>query len=234
MQTLSYSCVLDLSHTITPDIPTWPGDPAVAFESVAEVQQDGYHLRRFAMGEHSATHMNAPRSFDAAGDGIDSYQPASLIVPAVVIDICRWAEADADFALTVEEVLRWESRHGRIAAGSLVLLYTGWQARWRDPVAFLNRDAQGGMHFPGFAELTTRFLLERRAVAGVGTDAHGVDPGQSTDFATNRLVLVRRGIVLENLTGLDQLPAVGAMLVIGILRLQAGSGSPAAVLALVP
>jgi kynurenine formamidase len=30
----------------------------VEFTSVAEIQDDGYYLRGFALGEHSATHIN--------------------------------------------------------------------------------------------------------------------------------------------------------------------------------
>jgi kynurenine formamidase len=61
-----------------------------------------------------------------------------------------------------------------------------------------------------------------------------VDSGQDTTFATNRLVLEQPRIVLENLTNLEQLPAIGTILVIGVLRLLGGSGSPVAVLALLP
>lgn len=234
MTTLSYSRLVDLSHLITTDIPRWPGDPPAQFDTVASVAENGYYLRRFTMSEHGATHMNAPRSFDPAGAGIDSYRPASLIVPAVVIDASATASANADFALQVDDVHRWESQHGRIPSGSLVLLHTGWQMRWQEPEAFLGRDAQGGLHFPGFGDLTTRFLLERREAAGIGIDTHGVDGGQSTTFASNRVVLEHHGIVLENLANLDQLPPLGTTLVIGILRLLHGAGSPASVLALLP
>jgi kynurenine formamidase len=77
-------------------------------------------------------------------------------------------------------------------------------------------------------------LLSQRQIAGVGIDTHGVDSGQDTTFATNLLVLEQPRIVLENLTNLDQLPAIGTILVIGVLRLLGGSGSPVAVLALLP
>ena len=80
--TISYSRIVDLSHVITPDIPLWPGDPPVEMETVASFDTDGYHLRRFSIGEHSATHMNAPNSFHEGGVGIDAYPPESLVVPA--------------------------------------------------------------------------------------------------------------------------------------------------------
>ncbi|MCM2405583.1 cyclase family protein [Anabaena sp. PCC 7938] len=88
------------------------------------------------------------------------------------------------------------------------------------------------MHFPGFGSDTTEFLITERQIAGVGIDTHGVDSGQDTNFTINRLVLAKSRIVLENLTNLDQLPPQGTTLIIGILQLRGGSGSPAAVMAL--
>ncbi|HAA32128.1 MAG TPA: hypothetical protein DCE56_36035 [Cyanobacteria bacterium UBA8553] len=138
------------------------------------------------------------------------------------------------YAIALSDVLAWEEQYGQIPQGSVVLLFTGWQSKWLDKAAFLNQDASGGLHFPGFGSEVTQFLLSKRQIAGVGIDIHGVDPGQSTTFATNRLVLEQPRIVLENLTNLDQLPAIGTTLVIGVLRLRGGSGSPVAVLALLP
>ncbi|MBD2099882.1 cyclase family protein [Leptolyngbya sp. FACHB-261] len=230
---IRYQRIIELSHQIHPQIPQWPGDPPVVFEPVAELAKEGYYLRRFSIGEHSATHMNAPNSFYREGTGIDAYSAESLVVPAIVIDIRNKTTTDSDYTLTQADVLAWEEQYGRLAPGSVVLLHTGWQTKWADPHAFFNQDAEGGSHFPGFSGDTTRFLLAR-GIAGVGIDTHGVDSGQDEAFSTNKQVLAQSGIVLENLTQLDQLPAKGTTLVIGILRLQDGSGSPVSVLAFVP
>lgn len=233
-RTVIYSRVIHLSHVIATDIPQWPGDPPVEFATVAELQDDGYYLRRFSLGEHSATHINAPNSFYASGVGIDQYSAESLVVAAILIDICEVAAVNPDYVLTIADILAWEEQYGEIPVGNVVLLYTGWQKKWLNKKAFFNQDAQGVMHFPGFSGDTTQFLLEQRQISGVGIDTHGVDSGQDNSFTTNRLVLAQKGIVLENLTNLDQLPSKGTTLAIGILRLRDGSGSPAAVLALVP
>jgi kynurenine formamidase len=156
-----------------------------------------------------------------------------LIAQAVVIDIRQQAATNPDYALTISDVLAWEQQYGQIPAKSVVLLFTGWQSKWSDKTAFFNPDAGGGMHFPGFGSEATQFLLSQRQMAGVGIDTHGVDSGQDTTLATNHLVLEQPRIVLENLTNLDQLPAIGTILVIGVLRLLGGTGSPVAVLALV-
>ena len=234
MQTIIFKRVLHLSHAIAPNIPQWSGDPPVEFANVASRETDGYYLRRFSLGEHSATHINAPISFHRDGIGIDQYSAESLVVPAVVIDICQQAAANSDYAIALSDILHWEQQHGQIPLNSIVILFTGWQDKWSDTKAFFNQDADGLPHFPGFGIEATQFLLSQRQIAGVGIDTHGVDPGQDHTFAINRLVLEQPRIVLENLTNLDQLPPTGTTLVIGVLRLQSGSGSPVSVLALVP
>jgi len=233
MPTISFNRIIHLSHIITPDIPMWTGDPAVEFEINAWREQDGYYLRRFAMGEHSATHVNAPNSFHADGVGIDQYPAESLVVPSVVIDIRSQAAANPDYTIALAEILNWEQQHGQIPPASVVLLFTGWQDKWENAAAFFNYDPEGKPHFPGFGVEATHFLLTERQIAGIGIDTHGVDPGVDESFTINRLVLAKPRIVLENLTNLDRVPPTGTTLIIGILRLQDGSGSPAAVMALV-
>lgn len=230
---LQYQQVVSLSQPIHPNIPLWPGDPPVRFNPYAQLDTDNYYVRQFTLGEHSGTHANAPNSFFANGAAIDQYPPESLVRRAVVVDVRVAAAANPDYALGIAEIEAWERQHGAIAPGSLVLLWTGWQDKWADPMAFLNADAAGRLHFPGFSAAATEFLLAERQIAGLGTDTHGVDPGQDDRLATNRLVLAQGGLVLENLTGLDRLPATGATVVVGLLPLQGGSGSPAAVLAFV-
>jgi len=233
-KSITYTRVIHLSHVIDLDIPQWPGDPPVEFETVAESNNDGYYLRRFSLGEHSATHMNAPNTFYSHSIGIDQYPARSLVVSAVVIDIREAVKVNFNYALTIADVLAWEAQHGEIPADCVVILNTGWQKKWFNKNAFFNQDAEGISHFPGFGSDATQFLLEQRQIAGVGIDTHGVDPGQDTSFATNRLVLEQPRIVLENLTNLDQLPPLGTTLVIAPLRLRGGSGSPVGVLAFVP
>ena len=234
MPTLPYGRVVELSHPIHSAIPRWPGDPPIVFTQAADRNQDGYFLRAFSMGEHAATHLNAPLSFFAGGTGVDTIPPEALIRPAVVIDVREEAATNPDFTLSIEHVRAWEECHGRIAAGSLVLLCTGWGSLWDDPARFLGLDSAGQAHFPGFGADAAGFLLEERQVSGLGSDTHGIEPGWDAQFQVNRLALGAGALVLENLAQLEQLPPVGAVLIIGVLRLVGGSGSPAAVTALIP
>ena len=234
MTNVSFSRVLDLSHPIDPGMPRWPGDPPTEFSTAARLTKDGYLLRRFSLGEHSGTHLNAPAAFHEGGLGVDLVPAEFLIAGAAVLDMRAEAAADSDYDLSVSDVLAWEARHGRVALGTLVLLCTGWSARWSEPSTFLHADAGGRLHFPAFSLASARFLLEERSAGGLGTDTPGLDPAWDETFAVNRLVLEKPRLALECLARLDEMPPVGALVVVGCLRLRGGSGSPASVLALLP
>ena len=234
-KTITYSRVIDLQHVISPGIPLWPGDPKVVFKTVATMKKDGYYLRSFTIGEHSATHMNAPNSFVSGNtEAITSYTAEQRVVPTIVIDARAQCAANADYQLTQQDVLAWEAKNGKIAPGSFVVMFTGWQDKWNDPKAFIGQDAKGDLHFPGFAGATSKWLVTDRQIAGVGIDTHGVDPGSDTSYATNTEMANTHKIAIECMANLDQLPAKGATLVLAPLQLQNGSGSPMDIIAFVP
>ena len=225
---------MDLSHPLSAQMPLWPGDPAPEFTDWASTARDGYYLRRFSLSEHAGTHLTAPASFYPDGRTVDQYVPEELVKPAVVIDARQQCSANPDYALKPGDVTAWESRHGPVPADSIALLLTGWAERWNNPASYLGTDANGVLHFPGFGPDAATLLLNQRGVAGLGTDTAGVEPGADSTFAVSKLILAQPRIILENLANLHQLPPTGAVLVIGLLRLEGGSGSPAAVTAFLP
>ena len=229
-----FSKIVDLSWPIQTEIPRWPGDPAVEFETCAEHKTNGYFLRRFSMGEHSGTHLSAPAGFHKYGLGHNAFSAQDLVKPGVVMDISGQARVNPDYSLTMNDVLDWESDHGAVPQGCIVLLRTGWQQKWNDPFAYLGGNTADQLHFPGFELDTAHFLIEGRNISGLGIDTPGVEPGVDTGFSVSHLALGKRIIVLENMTGLDRLPAYGFLLVVGLIRLEGGSGGPTAITALVP
>jgi arylformamidase len=56
--------VFDITLTITPDLPVWPGDPQVELQRVAKIE-DGANanVSRLAMSAHTGTHVDAPYHF---------------------------------------------------------------------------------------------------------------------------------------------------------------------------
>jgi kynurenine formamidase len=224
--------VIDLSHAHGEGIPAWPGDTK-PFEShiVSRAEQAGYFSRSFCTLEHFGTHMDAPAHFPPGKTTVDAIPPRRFFGPAVVIDVTAQARESADYLLTPADIERWEAAHGRISPGSIVLLRTGWAARWPDEAAYRNMDSAGVMHFPGFSVEAVRALLERK-VSGLGIDTLSIDYGPSKDFAAHRVSHGADLYHLENLADLSALPESGAFLIAAPMKLEGGSGGPVRVFAI--
>ncbi|MCI0341184.1 MAG: cyclase family protein [Planctomycetales bacterium] len=225
--------VVDLTYPLGPSTPLWPGSPPVAIEKVAGYES-GYYANRLSTPEHAGTHVDAPAHFHEGTATVDLLRPEDLVAPAVVVDVSAPVAESADYRCTQADLERFEARHGRIPAGALVLLHTGWRARWPDGERYRNADAAGTMHFPGFSEEAVTFLVKNRDVRGIGLDTLSTDWGGSTAFGVHKILHAAGRYGLENLANLHLLPPTGAVVVVGVLPVEKGSGAPARVLALVP
>ncbi|WP_338669282.1 cyclase family protein [Pseudodesulfovibrio methanolicus] len=230
----AFGKVVFLSHVNTPDMPIFPGDPEPVLEPAFTVEKDGFYLLSVTMGEHSGTHWGAPAHFNADEKTADKLPATSFVFPAVVIDIRAKVAKNPDYALSLADVQAYEKAHGRIPAHAMVIAFTGWEKRWSNPEAFFNEDKDSVMHYPGIDIAATQWLIDNRALGGLGIDTHGVDPGADESYATNTALLKGDRIHLENLAGLEQLPAKDAWIVVGGVRNLNGSGSPATVLGFLP
>jgi kynurenine formamidase len=226
--------VVFLSHVITEGTPVFPGDPPVEIRPAASMERDGYYLQSLTVGEQSGTHWAAPAHFHAGQAAADDLDPGDFFHPAVVLDVRTAAARDHDFALGVVDIRRWEAAFGPIPSASAVIMWTGFEDRWDDPVAYLNADSAGRLHYPGFGAEAARWLIEHRSVSVLGTDTMGIDPGADTAFGANQLLLQAHRLHLENLCGLAKMPPTGGWIIIGGLRIRSGSGSPATVFGLIP
>jgi kynurenine formamidase len=226
--------MLDLSYAINDKLVPWPGDEKwFEAEVNASVEKNGYFTRSFWMLEHYGTHLDAPAHFPPGKATVDQIPVKQLFGPAVVLDVRAKGAKDADYQLPAARVEGWERRHGRIPAGAIALLRTGWASRWPDAQKYRNQDAQGRMHFPGFSAEAAKLLIERK-VSGLGCDTMSVDYGASEVFAVHRVVLGSGLYHLENLADMSALPESGAFLVVAPIKLEGGSGGPVRVFALLP
>lgn len=230
---LNNAKVIDLTIPLGPDIVMWPGAPSPEVETLVTIKHDGYFARRVSFFEHSGTHFDAPCHFIEGGKSVEHVPVETLVRPAVVIDISKRIGSDADGELTLAEVQAFETAHGRIPDGAAILLRTGWEEFNSDSHRYAG--PEGDLHFPGFGVEAAKFLVEERKAVGLGTDTLGIDPGCASTFPVHSQISHPKGLWhLENLQNLKKLPAVGAWIVVGVLPLIGGSGSPARVIALVP
>jgi kynurenine formamidase len=223
---------IDLTHTLTPETPLYPVYDPVQVSDKFSVAGHGFYVRTWAFDEHSGTHVDAPAHFGGEAT-VDAIAVEDLVIEAAVLDVRERVASDHDALVVPDDVLAWESLNGPLPDRCALLALTGWGARVEDPTAYLNADASGVMHAPGFHPDLAGFLAEERGgVRAVGLDTASLDFGPSTDFAFHVAWLPTGRYGIENLARLDELPPRGATLVVGAPKLQAGSGGPSRILAL--
>jgi kynurenine formamidase len=233
--------MVDLTHAFGSRTLYWPTSPAgFRLEQLAFGPTPGgyfYSAYAFSAPEHGGTHLDAPIHFAAGGVTADRLPLEQLVAPAVVIDVTPKAAADPVYRLTREDVLAFERQHGRIARGTIVLLRTGWSARYGNRLEYFGDATPGDaskLRFPSYGAAAAELLVRERGVAALGADVASIDYGPSTDFAVHRVAAAANVPGFENLTRLDELPPTGAVVIALPMKIEGGSGGPLRAIALVP
>ena len=232
--------VVDLSYAFGPDTIYWPTAESFTLERVSygrTPQGYWYAANNICLAEHGGTHMDAPIHFAEGKETADQVPLRSCMGPAAVIDVRAAAAADRDYRLSVADIAAWEERYGRIPAGAIVVMWSGWGAYWGDKLRYLGTDKPGdvaNLHFPGFSAAAAEFLVKERDVAAIGVDTASMDYGPSNDFMVHRIINGADKPGFENLANVDRVPPQGAMLVALPMKIAGGSGGPARLIAILP
>jgi kynurenine formamidase len=237
---LDTSKIVDLTYTFDAKTIYWPTEhPFVhQFEHFA-MTPEGYFYSsaKFAAPEHGGTHMDAPIHFSKGGATVDQVGLASMIGPAAVIDFSARAAADPDAMLNVEDIKKWESAHGAVPDGVIVVARSGWGRYWPDKRRYLGTEKPGDvthLRFPGFSPEAVKFLLDNRKVAAIAIDTPSMDPGISRDFPVHRLWLGANHPGFENVANADKLPEAGATIFCIPMKIGRGTGAPTRIFAMLP
>jgi kynurenine formamidase len=232
---------VDLTHSFSEASIYWPTD-TVGFthEELAYGPTDGgwfYASYRYSAAEHGGTHLDAPIHFAEGRQTSEQIPLASLIGPAVVVDVADGAHPD--YLISVEDLTSWEAEHGQIPEGAILLVRTGWGTRYGDRSAYLGTGLMGPgavaeLHFPGLDPEAAEWLVTNRSIDAFGIDTPSVDYGQSSDFRSHVILYQENIPGFENVANLDQLPPVGSYVVALPMKIEGGSGGPLRIVAWVP
>jgi kynurenine formamidase len=233
---------IDLSHDFSADTVYWPTSDPFKLETVAAgVTDKGYYYaaNKFCASEHGGTHLDAPRHFAEGRMTVDQIPLSQLAAPAVKIDVTGPATTDRDYLIGVQDLTSWESRHGTIPDGSIVLLQTGFGQYWPDRAKYLGTQRRGPegvaeLHFPGLHPEAADWLVKNRKVSAVGLDTASIDYGQSQNFESHVILMSQNIPAFENVANLDKVPATGAFVIAMPMKIKGGSGAPLRIIALVP
>jgi kynurenine formamidase len=234
-QWLSRAKYIDLTHTISPDIPVWKGFGPSAFGPAVNpetgkpytYERDGFEATRYALStDQLGTQLDPPAHWAPEYPAIDELPPTYALRPLVVISIVDEVAKDPGYALRVEDVEAWEKTHGRVPAGSVVMVRSDWSKRWPDP-----RLASESV-FPGVSLAALKFLHEQRHILFHGHEPLDTD---TTPTLEGESWLMHHGYAqAEGVANLDRVPATGCLVTIGFPKFEGGLGGYARYVAICP
>jgi kynurenine formamidase len=234
-QALKGAKYIDLTHTITPAIPVWKGFAPSTFGPALNPQtgqpyryaKDGFEATRYALGtDQVGTQLDPPAHWAPEYPAIDELPPTFAVRPLVVVSIVEQVARNPGYHLQVADNTRWEAIHGRIPAGSVVMVRSDWSKDWPDP-ALATRAV-----FPGVSLEALKFLhLERHILF------HGHEPldTDTTPTLEGEYWLMHNGYTqAEGIANLSLVPETGCLVTIGYPKFAGGTGGYARYVAICP
>ena len=200
----------DISLTVTPKLPTWPGDPKVELERVEKIE-DGANanVSRLAIGVHTGTHVDAPFHFLSDGTSIETL-PLDVLIGAVqVVDLGDSVD------LITAEVLK---------SADLIHEVTRVLFKTRNSQFWARGEAEFQTGFVGISADGAEFLV-KQGIQLVGIDYLSIAPFKQSK-PTHQILLNAKIVVLEGVN-LSQVKAGVYQLVCLPLKLGGSDGAPA-------
>jgi kynurenine formamidase len=233
--------VIDLSYPFDASSVYWPTAQSFTLEKDFEgITEQGYYYSayRFSAAEHGGTHIDAPVHFAKGRNSVDQIPLDQLMGPAIVVDVSTQCAANADYRVSSEDFQNWEKKNGRIPAGAIVLLRTGFGKYYPDRKKYMGTDARGAaavasLHFPGLHPDAAGWLTQNRSIKAIGLDTPSIDNGQSTLFESHRTLFEKNIPAFENVANLDKLPLKGFSVIALPMKIGGGSGGPLRIIAMV-
>lgn len=202
--------IYDISLTLSPDLPVWPGDPQIALELVESMDAGAHaNVSRLSASVHSGTHVDAPHHFMNDGRTVESLSLDILTGPCFVLHLLD----DVD-AITADVLA-----HSTIPSGTTRLLF-----KTRNSTHWARNEKTFFSGFVGVTENGAEWLVEHRIIL-VGVDYLSVAPYRQS-VPTHRILLGAGVVVVEGLN-LTDVPQGDYLLYCLPLKLLGSDGAPA-------
>ena len=208
--------IIDLSHTISPGMPVYPGDDPPVFTNRAAINEDGFVEKGITLGSHVGTHIDAPAHIIPYAPTLDRMPIDRFMGQGSVIDLTGLKNPTIDiFFLKPYEPL--------FKTSEFILLHTGWGRFWGQEKYF--------RHYP-ILSIEAALWIKSFELKGIGVDALSVDELEAADLPIHK-ILLERMLIIENLTNLDKLPKTGFVFSCLPLKLENADASPVRAVAVI-
>ena len=177
--------IIDLTHTITPEMPMYPGSAAPSIKPTGSLTRDGFRETQLTIASHTGTHMDAPSHMLPRGSTLEVLPASQFCGRAVVLDV---SDLPPRSVITADYL---REQNGTIRSADFVLFYTGWERKWGTG-AYYDDD------FPVPDQEAAKYLVSC-GLKGVGTDALSVDTLRDQQFLAHKTLLDGGLVILESL-----------------------------------
>lgn len=220
--------IIDLTHTLAPNIPAWDID--CGFKHTTKLDYDDcdtevkFRVQQIQMDAGIGTHIDAPAHCIQGGMTIDQIPLQMLGVPCAVIDVSE--HMNERYRVSVADIQAFEAQHGTIPEGTLVLIRTGWEQFWQHPEKYRN-----DLLFPSVSREAAELLLNRQVV-GLGIDTLSPDCPVN-GYTVHQLFLGAGKYLIENVAHLAHLPPTGSFVLALPIKIKEGTEAPVRLVALI-
>jgi arylformamidase len=202
--------ILDISVSVSPGLPVWPGDPPVELERYRAISAgDNSNVSRIGCSVHSGTHVDAPGHFIDNALTIEDLSLDTLIGPALVVEVPGAGAIEPDFLETLA-----------LPSGTVRLLFkTRNSDLWRKPDHSFHSD------YVALSPQSATWIVDR-GVRLVGIDYLSVQMFADPEPLTHRTLLAAGIVVVEGLN-LQGVRPGSYQLICLPLKLAGSDGAPA-------
>ena len=197
--------ILDISQTLRPGLPVWPGDTSFQADATWTLGSDcPVNVSRLTLSTHSGSHADAPCHYDAEGAAIDAVALAPYLGPCVVIE-----------ALSGQGAVEWDEIADQLPENFARVLIRTYPA--------FPRDEWDEVFRPIAPDLIA--AVAARGAVLIGVDTPSLDPQSSKTMDAHMAVKAHGLAILEGLV-LDNVPPGAYELIALPLAIAGADASP--------
>jgi arylformamidase len=209
------SVIIDLSHTIEPGMPVYPGTEPPLITEVCSIKNDGFKESLFNFYSHIGTHLDVPAHIFQNGKSVEMFDCNKFFGTALIINCSSKSFIDL---FTIKQACSGFNKP------EFILFYTGWSNLWGN-----------NKYFKDFPVLTREAAeyISTLPVKGLGIDAISFDEVGEDNLTNHKILLEKEIILVENLCSLNEVPKENFYFSCLPLKIAGADGAPTRAFAII-
>jgi len=202
--------IVDLTLTVRPGMPVYPGDTSVSFSPVHTHERNGCRVTGVTLGTHTGTHIDAPFHMRENGETVETAGILEACVGTAIV--VSPFHGNADRLITPHNL---GDVPDNLPENGRLLVATGWDERFGS-----------GEYYSGYPAISIELAesLARKGIVLLGLDTPSPDAGD--DDRAHRILCDAGIVIVECLANLTRLSAGTVFFSAAPLRLEGLDGSP--------